>query len=80
MSVAWNPRNTAQLVAVGMNGGTRSSDGGASWQSLQLPAGTTAVSYTSDGITLNAGVLRAQHAHLCSSHDNGASWSAFKAS
>ena len=76
MAVAWNPRNTAQLIAVGMNGGARSSDGGRSWQPIQLPSGTTAVSYAADGNTLYAGALRDQHAYLYSSRD-GADWTAF---
>ena len=46
MAAAWNPTDTAEVVAVGMNGGALSRDGGSTWEEIPLPAGTSAVTYS----------------------------------
>lgn len=74
MAAAWNPTDTRQIVAVGMNGGARSTDGGTSWRDMQLPEGTSAVSYDPGGRTLYAGVLDGQQAITYRSNDHGANW------
>ena len=74
MAAAWKPTDTDELVAVGMNGGALSRDGGSTWQELSLPEGTSAVTFSEDGTTIYAGVLRGVQAHLFASTDGGASW------
>lgn len=74
MAAAWSPANTDDIIAVGMNGGARSTDGGATWQELRLPAGTSAVSYDTNGQTLYAAALNGQRAVVYRSTDNGAAW------
>ena len=74
MAAAWNPTNTRQIIAVGMDGGALSSDGGATWQPVTLPAGTSAVSYDTTGRTLYAGALDGQRAHTYRSTDNARTW------
>jgi hypothetical protein len=49
MAAAWNPTNTAQIIAVGMQGAEISSDAGATWNPVQLPSGASAVTYAPDG-------------------------------
>lgn len=74
MAVTWNPTNTRQIVAVGMNGGALSDNGGASWQPVTVPAGTSALSYDPTGRTLYAGALTGTQAHTYRSTDNGHTW------
>lgn len=75
MSATWNPTDTREILAVGMNGGAISTDGGASWQEVALPAGTTAASYAEDGRTIYAGVLNGVQATTYRSTNGGATWS-----
>jgi len=76
MAAAWNPTDTRQLIAVGMNDGARTSDGGATWQPVHLPAGVSAVSYDPTGTTVYAGALDGQRARLYRSSDGGTTWTA----
>lgn len=57
MAAAWNPEDTAEIIAAGMQGAERSTDGGDTWTPVELPAGTAAVTYAPDGNAINAGVL-----------------------
>lgn len=74
MAVTWNPADTDELVAVGMNGAARSTDGGASWEELAVPPATSAVTFSVDGGTLYAGTLREAQAEVYRSEDSGATW------
>lgn len=74
MAAAWNPTDTGEIVAVGMNGGQTSSDGGANWRPMSLPAGTTAVAFDATGHTLYAGVLDGTSARTYRSSDTGTQW------
>ena len=74
MAAAWNPTATEEIIAVGMNGAARSIDGGASWQDIAVPEGTSAVTYTADGRTIYAGALQGEQARTYRSTDAGASW------
>lgn len=74
MAAAWNPVNTRQILAVGMDGGGLSSDGGATWRPITLPPATSAVTYDPTGRTLYAGALNGQQARVYRSTDNGATW------
>ncbi|GAA1219393.1 hypothetical protein GCM10009665_06850 [Kitasatospora nipponensis] len=74
MAVAWNPSDTRQLIAVGMDGAQASSDGGATWRPIDLPKDTSALTYDASGRTLYAGVLEGQSARTFRSTDAGASW------
>lgn len=74
MAVTWNPTNTRQIVAVGMDGGALSTNGGSSWQPVTTPAGTSALSYDPTGRTLYAGALNGTQAHTYRSTDNGRTW------
>ena len=75
MAAAWNPKNVDDMIAVGMDGGARSTDGGQTWQDVPLPAGTTAVTYSEDGAVLYAAALEDQQASTYRSLDAGSSWS-----
>lgn len=76
MAAAWNPTDTDEIIAAGMNGGARSTVGGATWQDITLPAGTSTVTYAADGGTLYAGALQGERAITYRSSDGGASWTA----
>lgn len=74
MAATWNPKDTDEIVATGMQGAERSTDGGATWDPVKLPANTSAVSYAPDGKTLYAGVLNGDRAVVYRSTDDGRSW------
>lgn len=74
MAAAWNPQNTKEIIAAGMQGAERSADGGDTWTPVQLPSGTTAVSYAPDGYTIYAGVLSGEQAIVYGSTDDGDTW------
>lgn len=74
MTLAWDSRRRADIVAVGMDGAATSSDGGATWRALAVPAGTSALAFD-DASRLVAGVLEGDRARLFTSTDQGASWS-----
>lgn len=76
MAASWNPTNTNEILAVGMQGAERSTDGGATWGAVQVPAGTSAVTYAPDGQALYAGVLEGERAVVYRSTDDGESWTA----
>lgn len=75
MAAAWNPANTGEIIAAGMQGAERSTDGGDTWEPVPLPSGTTAVSYAPDGNTIYAGVLSGEQAIVYLSTDDGNNWS-----
>ena len=74
MAAAWNPADTDEIIATGMEGAERSTDGGDTWTSVELPSGTSAVTYSPDGKTIYAGVLIGERAMLYRSTDDGATW------
>ena len=74
MAAAWNPQNTKEIIASGMQGAERSTDGGDTWTPAELPSGTSAVSYAPDGNTIYAGVLSSEHAIVYRSTDHGNTW------
>jgi hypothetical protein len=74
MAVAWDLTNTQRLVAVGMDGGTTSTDGGRTWSPLSLPAGTSTVTFSADGRTLYAAALDGDTAVVTASTDGGTTW------
>lgn len=57
-----------------MSGAGRSTNGGATWQPVELPLGTSALSYNSSGRTLYAGALDDSRARTYRSRDDGATW------
>ena len=74
MAATWNPENTDEIIAAGMQGAERSTDGGETWTPIGLPSGTTAVSYAPDGNTIYAGVLSGEQAIVYRSTDDGTTW------
>lgn len=76
MAAAWNPQNTQEIIAAGMQGAERSTDGGETWTPVELPSGTSAVSYAPDGNTIYAGVLSGEQAIVYRSTDDGNTWTA----
>lgn len=74
MATTWNPTDTDEIIAAGMQGAERSTDGGLSWEPVQLPDGAAAVTFAPDGETLYAGVLDEQRALLYRSIDGGQTW------
>jgi photosystem II stability/assembly factor-like uncharacterized protein len=74
MAVGWNPTNTKQIIAVGMNGAERSTDGGLTWKQADLPNGTRAVSYDPTGATVYVGVAVGGLGVAYRSTDDGATW------
>lgn len=75
MSVGWDLRNRARLVAVGMGGVALSNDGGRSWQQVKAPAGTAAATFDGEGRLL-AAILVGDRARVERSTDSGTTWSA----
>jgi len=76
MAAAWNPADTRQIIAVGMQGAARSGDGGATWQTITVPAAVSAVAFDTTGATLYAGALDGMNARLYRSADGGTTWTA----
>ncbi|MFF7642985.1 WD40/YVTN/BNR-like repeat-containing protein [Streptomyces canus] len=76
MAAAWNPKDTRQIIAVGMSSAELSTDGGATWKQAALPQGASAVAYAPDGKTLYAGVLDGQSARVYRSTDGATTWKA----
>ncbi len=74
MSVGWDPTDTQRLIAVGMDGGAISDDGGRTWTDLQLPDATSAATFSADGTTLYAAGLDGDTARVSASTDNGKTW------
>jgi len=73
MSVAWRSDATDQLVAVGMGGAARSEDGGRTWRKTQVPLGTSALSYDSQGRLFAAALDRDGRVRIFRKVD-GSSW------
>ncbi|MFJ5304211.1 WD40/YVTN/BNR-like repeat-containing protein [Streptomyces sp. NPDC088350] len=76
MTVAWNPKDINQIVAVGMNGAELSTDGGKTWKQVDLSKGASAIGYDATGSTLYAGVLDDQNARTDRSTDGATTWKA----
>ena len=74
MAAAWNPENTDEIIAAGMQGAERSTNGGDTWTPVEFPSGTTTVSYGPDGNTIFAGVLSGEQAIVYRSTDDGNTW------
>ena len=74
MAAAWDPRDTARIVVVGMSGSEVSTDGGRTWAPLSVPAGTSAVAFSADGGTLYTAALDGEVAVVSASTDGGATW------
>jgi len=74
MAAAWNPANTDEIIATGMQGAERSTDAGATWEPVELPSGTSAVTYTTDGKTIYAAALSGERALVYRSNDSGKTW------
>lgn len=74
MAAAWNPTNTHEIIATGMQGAERSTDAGATWDQIQIPPGTSAVTYAPDGKTLYAAALNGERALVYRSTDIGKTW------
>lgn len=76
MSVAWNPTNISEIVAIGMGGAEITKDGGATWSDLTLPNAAAAIAFSENGENLFAASLdEAPYAHLFKSIDGARSWS-----
>jgi photosystem II stability/assembly factor-like uncharacterized protein len=74
MSVAWNPRNYKEIVALGMDFGAVTKNNGKTWSSFPIPTGSSAVAMSSDGLRLLVAVLVGDKAEILSSPDMGKSW------
>lgn len=74
MAIAWNPAHINDMIAVGMDGGAISRDGGATWAPVQMPPSISAVAYTADGATMYAAALQDGRAHTYASSDRGHTW------
>ena len=76
MAAAWDPTNTQRIIAVGMAESAISDDAGKSWKPLEVPAGTSAATFSEDGKTLYAAVLEGTNAKVYASTDQGGTWTA----
>jgi hypothetical protein len=75
MSVARNPVDTRELVAVGMGGSQHSTDGGNSWVAMMTPAGVNSVAFDLAKPTrMVAAALSGDRAAIYLSDDSGATW------
>lgn len=74
MAVAWNSKNTKEIVAIGMMGGGISMDAGKTWKELRLPSGAAAIDFSADGKKIYVGVLVGTKAQIYSSMNLGKSW------
>ena len=75
MSVARNPTDARELVAVGMGGAQRSTNGGADWTAMRTPAGIGAITFDpAKPVRMLAAALSGDRAVVYSSDDDGATW------
>jgi photosystem II stability/assembly factor-like uncharacterized protein len=75
MAAGWNPKDTRQLISVGMGSAAATTDGGAAWRPINVPDGTAAVSFDPSGRLVYAAALESGRAHLYRSPDGGVTWS-----
>jgi photosystem II stability/assembly factor-like uncharacterized protein len=74
MSVAWNPKNHQEIVALNMELGAVTKNNGKTWSTFPVPMGSSAVAVSSDGLRLLVAVLTGDEAKIFSSADMGKSW------
>lgn len=74
MSVAWNPINHREIVALGMGSGLRTTDSGKTWKTFPVPAGAAAFALSPTGKKIFVAVLNNEHAGVLSSVDEGMNW------
>jgi photosystem II stability/assembly factor-like uncharacterized protein len=74
MAATWNPADTREIIAIGMNGAARSNNGGGSWQDIAVPEDTSAVTYAAQDSTIYAAALKGRQAVTYRSTDAGATW------
>ena len=63
-----------RVIAGGINGGARSTDGGTTWPQVGLPAGTSAISFDTTGKTRHTGALDDQLGPPVLSACGGPTW------
>lgn len=75
MSVARNPADPREFIAVGMGAAQRSTDGGANWTPMNTPAGIAVVTFDpSTSGRMLAAALSADRAVVYASDDDGVTW------
>ena len=74
IAAAWNPTDVRQIVAIGMNGSAFSGDGGVTWQQVNVPSGTRALTFDTAGHTLYAAALDGDEARVFRTTDRGTTW------
>ena len=74
MSVAWNPKNHQEIVALNMDLGAVTKNNGKTWSTFHVPKGSSAVAMSWDGLRLLVAVLVGDRAEIFSSADMGKSW------
>jgi photosystem II stability/assembly factor-like uncharacterized protein len=75
MWVTWDPSNPKQIIASGQDRAAISTDGGASWEPLDVPDGVQIIDMASDDPDLlYAGRHDAERVSVYVSHDGGKTW------
>lgn len=74
MWVSWDRTHTSTLVVSGVEGAAISSDGGASWEDMDTPSGTSIVEVAPGGDTLFAAVHKAPNVEVWVTRDGGRQW------
>jgi len=74
MSVAWNPKNYQEIVALGMGMGAITKNDGKTWTSFPVPTGSAVIARAPTGSRIYVAVLVGDKAKVLSSDNLGKSW------
>lgn len=74
MSVAWNPLNHREIVALGMGSGLLTKDNGKTWKTFPVPTGAAAIALSPTGKKIFVAVLNNEQAGVLSTVNDGKNW------
>jgi photosystem II stability/assembly factor-like uncharacterized protein len=74
MSVAWNPGDSKEILALGMGTVALTKDNGKNWISFPVPMGASAVSFSPNGKKIFIAVLTDKKASVLTSSNDGRTW------
>lgn len=74
MSVAWNPGDSREIVALGMGTVAFTRDNGKNWSSFPVPMGASAVSFSPNGKKIFIAILTGNKASVLTSSNDGKTW------
>lgn len=74
ISVDWNPKDHAEILALSMGEGAITRNNGKTWSTFSVPMGSSAIAVSATGTKIFAAVLVGTKAEIFSSSNLGKSW------